>query len=79
MSTHSTAAAPAGKPLVRCPSCGDLKPYSLDNPYRPFCSKGCQAIDLGAWASEQYRVAPAPELDGVDDDVPSARSPGDEH
>ncbi len=43
-------------PLVRCPSCGDIRPYSLDNPYRPFCSKGCKAIDLGAWASEEFRV-----------------------
>lgn len=66
-------------PLVRCPSCGDIRPYSLDNPYRPFCSKGCKAIDLGAWASEQYRVAPPPaELDGIDDDLLSGPPPGDE-
>lgn len=50
-------------PLVRCPSCGDEKPYSTDNPYRPFCSKGCKAIDLGAWASEQYRMTPKPSPD----------------
>jgi len=56
--------AKAGKPLmVRCPSCGDTVPYRTDNPYRPFCSKGCKAIDLGAWASEEYRVEakPSPE------------------
>lgn len=47
-------------PLVRCPSCGEKVPYSTDNPYRPFCSKGCKAIDLGAWASEQYRMEPKP-------------------
>jgi hypothetical protein len=45
---------------VRCPSCGDTHIYSTDNPYRPFCSKGCKAIDLGAWASEQYRVEAKP-------------------
>ncbi|WP_374316788.1 DNA gyrase inhibitor YacG [Aquabacterium sp.] len=51
----------ATKPLmVRCPSCGDTVPYRLDNPYRPFCSKGCKAIDLGAWASEEYRVEAKP-------------------
>jgi uncharacterized protein len=50
-------------PLVRCPSCGEEKPYSTDNPYRPFCSKGCKAIDLGAWASEQYRMTPKPSTD----------------
>jgi len=26
------------------------------NPYRPFCSERCKLIDLGAWASEAYRV-----------------------
>jgi len=45
---------------VRCPSCGEMHTYSTDNPYRPFCSKGCKAIDLGAWASEQYRVEAKP-------------------
>lgn len=42
--------------MVRCPSCSEMVPYRTDNPYRPFCSKGCKAIDLGAWASESYRV-----------------------
>ncbi len=53
------------KLLVPCPSCGEPHPYRTDNPYRPFCSRGCQAIDLGAWASEQYRVSarPKPEDD----------------
>lgn len=46
---------------VRCPSCGEMHVYSTENPYRPFCSKGCKAIDLGAWASEQYRVEAKPE------------------
>jgi len=27
-----------------------------ENPYRPFCSARCKTIDLGAWASEDYRV-----------------------
>ena len=47
-------------PQVRCPSCGVMHPYRTDNPYRPFCGKGCQAIDLGAWASESYRVEAKP-------------------
>lgn len=49
-------------PQVRCPSCGVMHTYRTDNPYRPFCSKGCQAIDLGAWASESYRVEAKPDL-----------------
>ena len=58
----------ATKPLmVRCPSCGDTVPYRLDNPYRPFCSKGCKAIDLGAWASEEYRVEARPSSGDTDD------------
>ena len=26
------------------------------NAFRPFCSERCKLIDLGAWASEAYRV-----------------------
>ncbi|KAB2905240.1 MAG: DNA gyrase inhibitor YacG, partial [Burkholderiaceae bacterium] len=26
------------------------------NPYRPFCSVRCRQIDLGAWASEEFRM-----------------------
>jgi endogenous inhibitor of DNA gyrase (YacG/DUF329 family) len=52
----------AGKPLqVRCPSCSKLTEYSAANPYRPFCSERCQSVDLGAWASERYRVEAPPE------------------
>ncbi len=57
------------KPLeVRCPSCGEMHIYSTDNPYRPFCSKGCKAIDLGAWASEQYRMESKPSAEDLLDE-----------
>ena len=26
------------------------------NKFRPFCSERCKLIDLGAWASESYRI-----------------------
>lgn len=55
-------------PEVRCPSCGVTHVYSTDNPYRPFCSKGCKAIDLGAWASESYRVEAKPTSEDLPDD-----------
>jgi uncharacterized protein len=55
--------------MVPCPSCGEPHPYSTDNPYRPFCSKGCQAIDLGAWASEQYRMAAKPNPEDLPEDL----------
>jgi len=42
--------------LVPCPQCGRLAPYAPANRYRPFCSERCKTIDLGAWASEAYRV-----------------------
>lgn len=27
------------------------------NPFRPFCSERCRLIDLGKWASDEYRLA----------------------
>ncbi|MBX3645812.1 MAG: DNA gyrase inhibitor YacG [Rubrivivax sp.] len=42
---------------VRCPACGKQAPYSTENTARPFCSERCRSVDLGAWASESYRVA----------------------
>ncbi|MEO7852790.1 MAG: DNA gyrase inhibitor YacG [Rubrivivax sp.] len=55
----------AGKPAreVPCPACQRLVLYSLDNPSRPFCSPRCKSLDLGAWASEGYRVEAQPEPD----------------
>jgi hypothetical protein len=48
---------PAKKPkLVRCPTCGGDSVYATSNPYRPFCSERCRNLDLGAWASESFRV-----------------------
>jgi hypothetical protein len=31
--------------------------WNAGNRFRPFCSERCKLIDLGAWASEQYRIA----------------------
>lgn len=53
-----------------CPRCKQPSTWT-DNPYRPFCSERCKLIDLGAWASEEYKIASpeSPELnDKVDDD-----------
>ncbi|HWU44582.1 MAG TPA: DNA gyrase inhibitor YacG [Bdellovibrio sp.] len=41
---------------VKCPQCGRFALYSLENPFRPFCSERCRLIDLGEWASESYRI-----------------------
>lgn len=56
---------------VRCPACGKQALYSTDNPARPFCSPRCRSVDLGAWASESYRVASAGSAAQGDDDTPS--------
>ena len=42
---------------VPCPRCGKQVPWIPENAFRPFCSERCKAVDLGAWATEQYRVA----------------------
>lgn len=42
---------------VKCPQCGALVEWGPQNPYRPFCSARCRQLDLGAWASDVYRVS----------------------
>ncbi|MCX8517729.1 MAG: DNA gyrase inhibitor YacG [Rhodoferax sp.] len=42
--------------LVVCPACKGDSLYSSSNRYRPFCSERCKNLDLGAWASESFRV-----------------------
>jgi hypothetical protein len=45
------------KPAVLCPRCGTPVPWDASSPYRPFCSERCRLVDLGKWATEEYRVA----------------------
>ncbi len=55
--------------LVTRPSCGESAVFSPANPYRPFCSKRCKAVDLGAWANEEYRIpGSTPDLSSDDPD-----------
>jgi endogenous inhibitor of DNA gyrase (YacG/DUF329 family) len=42
--------------------------YGPENRWRPFCSERCRSIDLGAWATERYRVPVKP--DPEDDEEP---------
>jgi uncharacterized protein len=56
--------------IVSCPSCGKAVPWTLENRWRPFCSRRCKMTDLGAWATEQYRVPVADDPDpGAPDDL----------
>ena len=66
--TMTTPNADPKPRLVPCPSCRREIAYSTRNPWRPFCSERCRRVDLGAWASERYRVAaPAAEPPEGDD------------
>jgi len=49
--------------ILHCPIC--RKEVSLDSANVPFCSDRCRLIDLGKWASGDYKISsPAfdPEL-----------------
>ena len=49
---------------IKCPRCGKPTSFSSkENPFRPFCSERCQLIDLGAWASEDYKVPTKEHVD----------------
>ncbi|WP_028603542.1 DNA gyrase inhibitor YacG [Ottowia thiooxydans] len=57
MSTPPTPPQKADKPrTVRCPACSGPSLYSPENIFRPFCSERCKMHDLGAWASESFRM-----------------------
>ena len=60
---------------VPCPTCKRPAVFSAANAWRPFCSERCRSADLGAWASEQFRVAAAPSADELDGDGAGAGTP----
>ena len=45
---------------LRCPTCRAL--VTKDDEHFPFCSDRCRLIDLGKWASGEYRIS-SPILD----------------
>ena len=46
-------------PVRPCPIC--RKPVDWEAaPTRPFCSERCKTLDLGAWASEAYKLPEDP-------------------
>ena len=64
---RTAAAAPR---IVNCPACGKAIEWVAENRYRPFCSARCKGVVLGAWASDQYRIAakeePKPDPDAAE-------------
>ncbi|MBB3232219.1 DNA gyrase inhibitor YacG [Halomonas stenophila] len=70
--------APNDRPLeVACPQCRQKVRWTEDNSYRPFCSKRCRLLDLGAWADESHRIAGEPAMDETDIDALLARADRD--
>ncbi|KDM92730.1 DNA gyrase inhibitor YacG [Photobacterium galatheae] len=52
--------------IVKCPTCQTDVVWGEESPYRPFCSKRCQLIDLGEWAAEEKAIPGAPDLSDSD-------------
>lgn len=55
---------------IKCPICKNTTTWE-ENPWRPFCSERCKLIDLGKWASEDYRVEGKP---ATDEEAPSSEA-----
>ncbi len=53
--------------IVTCPACKRGTEYNSSNRWRPFCSERCRSQDLGAWASESYRVPAQAPVDSADE------------
>jgi len=44
---------------IICPVCKNITTWE-ENSFRPFCSERCKLIDLGAWASGEYKIPTNP-------------------
>ncbi len=53
---------------VTCPICDKTVIWNEQSPFRPFCSKQCQLIDLGEWASEDRAIAQKESQQAVPDE-----------
>jgi endogenous inhibitor of DNA gyrase (YacG/DUF329 family) len=51
---------------VDCPQCSKRVVWEPNSLYRPFCSKRCQLLDLGAWAEESHRISGESAMDEAD-------------
>ena len=57
--------------MAVCPICKKPAKERAENVAFPFCAPRCKMIDLGAWATESYRI-PVEE----DDDAPQDEASG---
>lgn len=59
---------------VSCPYCRKEVEWK-NNKWRPFCSERCKMIDLGKWASEDYKVSD--KLSSESDNITTSFSDND--
>ncbi|MBK7355299.1 DNA gyrase inhibitor YacG [Propionivibrio sp.] len=59
---------------INCPQCGSESVWSVENPCRPFCCERCKLIDMGAWASEAYRVPVQESTDPLSESSPAGEA-----
>ncbi len=55
---------------VACPTCKKSVRWDETSPYRPFCSKRCQLIDLGEWSEEQKVIPGATNKEPEANEMP---------
>lgn len=51
---------------VTCPTCHKPVAWVETEHYRPFCSKKCQLIDFGDWATERHTIPAEDPPDNLD-------------
>ncbi len=56
---------------VPCPACKGPSLFDPSNRWRPFCSERCRQADLGAWASEHFRMPATPPADEAEPGAPA--------
>ncbi|MGO2415957.1 MULTISPECIES: DNA gyrase inhibitor YacG [Cobetia] len=72
--SDSSSSQQTGSPLtVACPQCRTPVVWSPESTFRPFCSKRCHLLDLGAWADESHRIAGETAMDETSIDEMVAR------
>lgn len=75
-----TGSPPTPPRVVSCPQCQRPVEWVPASRWRPFCSDRCRMLDLGAWATESYRIpvaAPDPDEAEALDDLERARQARD--
>ncbi len=65
------------KTIVACPQCGAAVIWNVTSPFRPFCSERCKMVDLGAWATESYRIPVEEENDSPEDEASGGLPPSE--